>query len=50
MNWGECKLLALQKLDPATRNLSPTRNTKDYINAMVGVANRGLQDLATAGK
>lgn len=50
MNWGECKLLALQKLDPATRNLSPTRNTKDYLNAMVGVANRGLQDLATAGK
>lgn len=50
MKWGECKLLALQKLDPAARSLSPTRNTKDYLNAMVGVANRGIQDLATAGK
>lgn len=50
MNWGECKLITLQKLDPAAKSLSPTRNTKDYLNAMVGVANRGLQDLATAGK
>ena len=24
MKWGECKLLALQKLDPAARSLSPT--------------------------
>jgi hypothetical protein len=50
MNWGECKLITLQKLDPAAKSLSPTRNTKDYLNAMVGVANRGLQDLVTAGK
>lgn len=50
MKWGECKLLALQKIDPATNSLVATRNTKDYLNAILGVANRGLNDLATAGK
>lgn len=50
MKWGECKLLALQKIDPAVNSLVATRNTKDYLNAMLGVANRGLNDLATAGK
>lgn len=48
--WGQIKLLTLQKIDPANKTLNPTRNTKDYLNAMVGVANRGLQDLSTAGK
>lgn len=48
--WGQMKLLALQKIDPAIQTLVPNRNTKDYLNAMVGVANRGLQDLSTAGK
>lgn len=50
MNWGECKLYALQKIDPAVKNLTPTNATKDYLNAIVPSANRGLQDLCTAGK
>ncbi len=49
MNWGECKLYALQKIDPIN-TLTPNRNTKGYLNAMPTVANRGLQDLSTAGK
>ena len=50
MKWGECKLLALQKIDPSVANLTVSRNTKDYLNSIMGVANRGLTDLATAGK
>lgn len=50
MTWYEIKLATLKKIDPAITSLVPTRNTKDYLNAMVPVANRGLQDLATAGK
>jgi len=50
MNWGECKLAALKKLDPAVTSLAETRNTKDYLNAMIDVANRGLYDLSSAGK
>lgn len=48
--WFDIKLATLKKIDPAITSLTPTRNTKDYLNAMVPVANRGLQDLATAGK
>lgn len=50
MNWGECKLYALQKIDPTVNSLVPNRNTSAYLNAIVAVANRGLQDLSTAGK
>lgn len=50
MKWGEVKLAALQKIDPAVKNLIPTRNTRDYLNAIIPAANRGLQDLSTAGK
>lgn len=50
VTWYDIKLAALKKVDPAVTNLTPTKNTKDYLNAMVPVANRGLQDLATAGK
>lgn len=50
MNWGECKLYALKKIDPAIKNLVPTNATKDYLNAIVPSANRGLQDLCTVGK
>lgn len=48
--WYDIKLAALKKMDPATTSLTPTRNTKDYLNSIIPVANRGLQDLATAGK
>ena len=50
MNWGEIKLAALRKIDPAIPSLTPTRNTKDYLNAIIPAANRGLFDLSTAGK
>lgn len=50
MLWGDIKLATLKKIDPSIQDLAPTRNTKDYINAMVETANRGLQDLSTAGK
>ncbi len=50
MNWGEIKLAALKKIDPAIPSLTPTRNTKDYLNAIIPAANRGLFDLSTAGK
>lgn len=50
MNWGEIKLAALKKVEPATVSLIPTRNTKDYFNAIIPAANRGLFDLSTAGK
>ena len=50
MKWGDIKLNALKKIDPAITSLTPTRNTKDYLNAMIPAANRGLYDLATAGK
>lgn len=48
--WYDIKLSTLKKIDPAVTSLAVTRNTKDYLNAIVPVANRGLQDLATAGK
>lgn len=50
MNWGEIKLAALKKIDPAITSLVPTRNTKDYLNSIIPAANRGLFDLSTAGK
>lgn len=50
MNWGEIKLAALKKIDPAITTLMSTRNTKDYLNSIVPAANRGLFDLSTAGK
>ena len=50
VTWYDIKLATLKKIDPAVTNLTPTKNTKDYLNAMIPVANRGLQDLATAGK
>ena len=53
ITWGDIKLKTLQKLF-ATNNGSttiPTDNsTREYISAMPGVANEGLQMLATAGK
>ena len=48
--WGEIKLAALKKMDPSIQSLAISRTTKDYLNAIVPAANRGLQDLATAGK
>lgn len=48
--WYDIKLAALKKMDPAVTSLAATRNTKDYLNAIIPAANRGLQDLATAGK
>ena len=48
--WYDIKLAALKKMDPAVTSLAPTRNTKDYLNSIIPAANRGLQDLATAGK
>lgn len=50
MNWGEIKLAALKKIDPAITSLMSTRNTKDYLNSIIPAANRGLFDLSTAGK
>lgn len=50
MNWGEIKLATLKKMDPTIRTLAENRNTRDYLNGMAETANRGLQDLATAGK
>lgn len=50
MNWGEIKLATLKKIDPSYTSLTSNRNTKDYLNSMVEVGNRGLQDLSTAGK
>lgn len=50
MNWGEIKLAALKKIDPAIPSLTPTQSTKDYLNAIIPAANRGLFDLSTAGK
>lgn len=50
MNWGEIKLMALQKINPTIDNLNATRLVRPYLNGMIGAANRGLQDLATAGK
>ena len=53
ITWGDIKLKTLQKLF-ATNNGSttiPTDNsTREYISAMPGAANEGLQMLATAGK
>lgn len=48
--WGEIKLAALKKMDPSIINLTVQRSTKDYLNAIVPAANRGLQDLATVGR
>lgn len=48
--WGEIKLAAMKKADSSVDSLAMTRNTRDYINTAVDVANRGLQDLATTGK
>lgn len=50
VTWGQIKLETLKKMDPSITSLVRNRNTKDYLNAIVPVANRGLQDLATAGK
>ncbi|MDD4564837.1 MAG: hypothetical protein PHE79_05100 [Eubacteriales bacterium] len=50
MLWKDIKLATLKKIDPSITSLAPTRNTKDYLNAMVETTNRGLQDLSTAGK
>lgn len=50
VTWQDIKLATLKKLDPSVTSLNMSRNTKDYLNAIVPVANRGLQDLATAGK
>lgn len=50
ITWEQIKLASLKKMDPSVTSLIPNRNTKDYLNAIVPVANRGLQDLATAGK
>lgn len=53
ITWGDIKLRTLQKMF-ATNNGSttiPTDNsTREYISAMPGAANEGLQMLATAGK
>ena len=50
MNWGEIQLTTLKKIDPSYNSLTPNRNTKDYLNAIVEAGNRGLRDLSTAGK
>lgn len=48
--WGEIKLAALKKMDPSVKNLTMQRATEDYLNSIIPAANRGLQDLATAGR
>ena len=48
--WGEIKLAALKKMDPSITNLTVQRSTRDYLNAIIPAANRGLQDLATVGR
>ena len=50
MNWQEIKLAALKKIDPAVTSLTPTRNTRDYLNAIIPAANRGLNDLSSVGR
>ena len=50
MNWQEIKLAALKKIDPAVTSLTPTRNTRDYLNAIIPAANRGLNDLSSVGE
>lgn len=50
MLWKDIKLATLKKIDPSITNLAVTRQSKDYLNAMVETTNRGLQDLSTAGK
>ena len=48
--WADIKLAALKKMDPSIKSLTVQNSTRDYLNSIVPAANRGLQDLATAGK
>ena len=50
MLYGAFKLAVLKKIDPKVNSLTPERKTAGYLNAMVEATNRGLEDLATAGK
>lgn len=51
VTWGEIKLITLQKMFAAVGTTIPSdASTRDYIAAMPGAANEGLQLLATAGK
>ena len=50
MLYGAFKLAVLKKIDPKINSLTPERKTAGYLNAMVEATNRGLEDLATAGK
>lgn len=51
ITWAEVKLIVIQKMFSANGNTIPTdTSTNDYIAAMPGAANEGLQLLATAGK
>ena len=51
MNWGECKLIALQTMfsnEGTTINVDDVN--QDYINAMPGKANEAMHQLATVGR
>lgn len=50
MLYGAFKLAVLKKIDPKVNSLTPERKTAGYLNAIVEATNRGLEDLATAGK
>jgi len=51
VTWHEIKLITLQKLFSANGSTIPDDvSTRDYIAAMPGAANEGLQLLSTAGK
>lgn len=51
VTWRDIKLIVLQKMFAADGSTIPTdTSTRDYIAAMPGAANEGLQHLATAGK
>lgn len=50
MLYGAFKLAVLKKIDPKVNSLTPERKTVGYLNSIVEATNRGLEDLATAGK
>ncbi len=51
MTWGDCKLIALQRMFSVTTSDIPTDSTTmEYIYAMPGAANEALALLSTAGR
>ena len=51
ITWGDIKLTVIQKMFSANGTTIPAdSSTQDYVAAMPGAANEGLNQLATAGK